>query len=428
MHKRDVFYILHCLVVICMVCWFPAGARCGEPQSPAKPVTWGRTFGGRHIDVAHAVQQTSDGGYIIAGETFSFGSGKCDAYVLKLDAGGNKAWEKYYGGNDTDGVESVCQTSDGGYIMAGGTQSAGAGKSDAYVLKLDAKGDIQWEKTLGGKEWDTAHAVDQTSDGGYIVAGASQSFGSGKGDAYVLRLDPNGKTVWEKTFNGNGAARAHDIRQTSDGGYILAGTTYSLGSGSGEAYLVKLDGSGNKVWEKLFGGKGRGSARSVQQTSDGGYIIAGQISSSELGQGDAYFIRLDGQGNVGWEKTFGIKELDAAVYVSSEDIKGSNALSVIQTSKGDYLAIISTYTKLSIAGAYLMRLDGDGNKVWARTFGVKDLDEEYAEKLSSAARVYPNALLQASDGGYVVAGGIVDRRDGISDIYIIKTDEEGKVK
>ncbi|MGA1795919.1 MAG: hypothetical protein ACMUIL_08660 [bacterium] len=421
-------YILFGLAVIGMVCWFPSGAWCGEPPPSKKTITWGRTFGGKHIDVAHAVQQTSDGGYILAGETFSFGSGKSDVYLLKLNAAGSKVWGKYYGGEDTDSAESVCQTSDGGYIVAGGTQSAGAGKCDVYVLKLDAKGDKVWEKTLGGKEWDTAHSVAQASDGGYIVAGDSQSFGSGKGDAYVLKLDPNGKTVWDRTFNGNGAARAHDVKQTSDGGYILAGTTYSFGSGSGEAYIVKVDGSGNKVWEKMFGGKGRGSARSVKQTSDGGYIIGGQVSTSEIGQGDALVIRLDGQGKVVWEKTFGIKDLDPASFVSAKDTKGANAFSVIQTSGGAFILAISTYTKLSIADPYLLKLDGDGNKVWATTFGVRDLDDEYASLFTRAACVYPHALLQSCDGGYMVAGGIVDRREGISDIYVIKTNEEGRVK
>ncbi len=163
---------------------------------------WMRTYGGTASDDAYFVRQTSDGGYIVAGQTPSFGAGDMDAWLLKLDGEGDIVWQKTYGGTDFDSAYSVQQTSDGGYIVGGQTRSFGAGDQDVWVLKLSANGDMTWQKTYGGTAFDFPNLVQQTSDGGFIVVGGTRSFGAGDQDAWVLKLDENGSVTWQKTLTG----------------------------------------------------------------------------------------------------------------------------------------------------------------------------------------------------------------------------------
>jgi hypothetical protein len=185
------------------------------------------------------VQQTSDGGYILAGFTDSFGAGINDAWLIKTDANGNKVWDKTFGGSGGDVALAVQQTSDGGYILAGVTTSYGTGNEDAWLIKTDANGNEVWDATFGGSNYDETYAVQQTSDGGYILAGGTYSFGAGNNDAWLIKTDANGNKVWDKTFGGSGGEVALAVQQTSNGGYILAGAT------SGGAWLIKTDGNGN---------------------------------------------------------------------------------------------------------------------------------------------------------------------------------------
>jgi hypothetical protein len=210
----------------------------------AQQVVWQKTFGGSDDDRARSVQETIDGGYVVAGYTWS-SSEREDVYILKLDARGNKLWEKTFGGSDNDGAWSIQQTNDGGYIVAGYTSSFGAGSYDVYVLKLDTSGKEVWSKTFGGSSDDLAWSIQQTDDGGCIVAGYTKSFGAGSEDVYILKLDANGNKLWEKTFGGSYDERAYCIQQTRDGGYIVAGYTSSFGVGNYDVYIIKMDANGN---------------------------------------------------------------------------------------------------------------------------------------------------------------------------------------
>jgi len=257
---------------------------------------WSKTFGGSKDDEGDSVQQTSDGGYIVVGHTSSYGAGYSDVYLIKTDASGNKVWEKTFGGGNIDVGESVQQTSDGGYIVAGGTMPYGTGKGGVYLIKTDASGNKVWEKTFGGKD-DEGHSVQQTSDGGYIVAGITNSYGAGGYDVYLIKTDASGNKVWEKTFGGSKDEEWSSVQQTSDGGYIIAGDTMSYGAGVSDVYLIKTDASGNKVWEKTFGGNKGDSGKLVQQTSDGGYIVVGTTNSYGAGVLNVYLIKTDANGN-----------------------------------------------------------------------------------------------------------------------------------
>ena len=162
------------------------------------------TLGGAEGDRASCIEQTSEGGYIATGSTASFGSGKLDIWVLRLDVSGNVEWQKTYGGTEDDVASSIQQTGEGGYIVAGYTSSFGAGKKDVWVLKLDKDGNVEWQKTYGGTEDDVASSIQQTGEGGYIVAGYTSSFGAGKKDVWVLKLDKDGNVEWQKTYGGTG--------------------------------------------------------------------------------------------------------------------------------------------------------------------------------------------------------------------------------
>ena len=170
-----------CLVIFVLV--LAMGVATSEPV-----VKWQKTFGGINGDLATSVQQTSDGGYIIAGVTWSYGSGKAGVYLIKTDSKGNLEWEKTFGGINDDGATSVQQTKDGGYIMAGGTYSYGSGKDDVYLIKTDSNGNLEWQRTFGGSDNDRAWSVQQTSDGGYILAGGTYSYGSGGCDVYLIKI------------------------------------------------------------------------------------------------------------------------------------------------------------------------------------------------------------------------------------------------
>ena len=307
-------------------------------------ITWQKTYGGSYADGANSIQQTRDGGYIAAGYTKSYGAGGSDVYILKLNASGNLLWQKTFGGSGSELAYSIQQTTDGGYIVAGYTDSFGAGSSDIYVLKLDESGNATWTKTFGGSTYDYVGSIQQTTDGGYIVAGWTASSGAGDFDAYILKLDESGNTTWTKTFGGSTYDYAYSIQQTTDGGYIVAGTTLSFGAGNADGYVLKLDENGNLLWDKTFGRSGsNGEAHSIKQVADGGYIVAGTLNYH------AYVLKLDENGNLLWEKTFGGSNYD-------------HAYSIQQTTEGGYIVAGSTSSFGSgDFDAYVLKLDENGN-------------------------------------------------------------------
>jgi hypothetical protein len=207
--------------------------------------TFAKTIGGSSDDEAWSIIQSSDGGYVVAGRTWSFGAGGRDIYLVKLDSSGNVQWTKTIGGSSYDEAWSIIQSSDGGYVVAGETRSFGAGNGDIYVVKLDSSGNVIWTKTIGGSDWDEAYSIIQSSDGGYVVAGETRSFGAGNGDIYVVKLDSSGNVIWTKTIGGSDWDEALSIIQSSDGGYVVAGRTRSFGAGGLDMYVVKMDANGN---------------------------------------------------------------------------------------------------------------------------------------------------------------------------------------
>jgi len=257
---------------------------------------WIKSFSSGAPMQANCVKQTTDGGYVMVGYLFSFISNDYDVYLIKTDSAGIVSWTKSFGGLNADKGNWVQQTADGGYIIVGETESFGLTKLNVYLIKTDINGDTLWTKTLGGINDDQGNAIEQTTDGGYIITGNSGSFGAGDWDVYLIKVDDNGNPTWSKTYGGASTDKSYSVHQTIDGGLIVSGATASFGSGSYDLFLIKTDAIGDTLWTKTFGGVSGEQTSIAQQTSDGGYFVLGSTSSFGAGGADVYAIKTDSSG------------------------------------------------------------------------------------------------------------------------------------
>lgn len=412
-------------------------------QSSIPNIEWQKSFGGSASEIAKSIVQTPDGGYITTGFSKSsdgnatINHGDNDFWVVKMSATGTLEWQKTLGGSGDDQANSICTTSDGGYVIAGYTTSSNGditlnqGYADYWIVKLNALGNIEWQKTYGGQNQDIATSVKQTTDGGYIVGGHSSSnsgnvtgnHGSYTYDYWVIKLDSSGNLQWQKALGGSGEEFAYDIKQTTDGGYIIAGETSSQSSGdiSGtylgvkDSWIVKLGTTGTIIWEKRFGGIGTDITYSVAQTSDGGYIASGTTTSNignstYNGQGDFWIIKLDTAGNLQWQNAMGSLSYD-------------QAYSVAQTPDGNFVAAgyISSNTGIVEPGLptgtnyWIVKLNNSGNLLWNKVLGGDGHEIAWS-------------IISTTDGGLAVAGysstnpdtGDVTGNHGQSDFWIVK--------
>jgi hypothetical protein len=240
------------------------------------------------------------------------------------------------------------KTKDGGYILAGQFWVPGGNQYDFWVLKLKKDGTIDWQKTYGGGDWDIGFATQETSDGGYIVTGTTSSFGAGDNDIWVLKLDHEGNIVWQKTYGGKGSDEAQNIEQTNDGGYIVSGTTSSFGEGSCDIWVLKLSSDGNVVWDRTYGGKDEEGESfrhiPIEHTSDGGYIVAGSTKSFGAGADDLWVLKLSSDGNIEWQKTYGARREEYPTSVKelpngTYRLTGSEGLGI---SQDDWILILDS--------------------------------------------------------------------------------------
>ena len=354
------------------------------PSIADAQITFEKWYGGASSDVGYSVAQTSDGGYIIAGKTDSYGAGGWDVYLIKTDSLGDTTWTKTYGGTDHEMGHSVAQTTDGGYIVVG------SGNLGIYLIKTDAVGDTTWTKSFGG----IGYAVAQTSYGGYIITG---SYG---GDVYLMKTNANGDSIWTRTFDGSDVAYGYSVIQTFDEGYIITGWARPYGPGSANVYLIKTDSLGDTTWTKMYGDSTNSTGQSVSQTSDGGYIIAGNITPFYFP--DVYLIKTNESGDTIWTKSFG-------------SIDGwDEGYSVAQTADGGYIVTGFVETTYMNRDVYLIKTDATGDSLWTKRFGSSNNDEGYS-------------VAQTADGGYIIAGFTQSFGAGGHDVYLIKTDANGLV-
>jgi len=321
-------------------------------------VEWNKTYGKGSSETAYSVVQTGDGGYALAGYTGSFGAGGSDFWLIKTDSLGNWQWNKTYGGSGNDFAYSMVQTIDGGYALAGHTQSQGAGLSDFWLVKTDSLGNAQWSKTYGGASNDIAHSVTRTGDGGYAIAGRTQSFGAGGNDFWLIKTDSLGNTDWSKTYGGTGSDAARSVVQSVDGEYALLGDTQSSGAGGLDFWLIKTNSSGNVKWSKTYGGSVNDTPQSMVQTRDGGYALAGSTLSTGAGSSDFWLVKTDSLGNEQWNKTYGGTGTD---YANS----------MIQTGDGGYALAGHTYS-FAIGGSDLWLVKLTPSPIYIRADGSVD--------------------------------------------------------
>jgi len=348
---------------------------------------WTKTIGGSKSDAGHSVQQTTDGGYIVAGYTYSFGEG---VWLLKTDENGDTLWTKTLGSGGGENGLSVQQTKDSGYIITGQLWSLCEG---VCLIKTDKNGDFLWTKTVGGIGPSIGRSVQQTTDGGYIVTG--EVFG----DVVLIKTDETGDSLWTKTYGGNDLDVGNSVHQTTDGGYIIVGTTYSFGIGEDDIWLIKTDENGDTLWSKTYGGNTGEEGYSVQQTNGGGYIIVGYTDSFGAGKDDIWLIKTDANGDTLWTRTYG----------GSDDEEG---YSVWQTTDGGY--VITGYTNSFGEGdddVWIIKTNGNGDTLWTKTLGGVESD-------------VGNSVQQTTEGGYVVTGYTNSFGTGDSDVWLIKIEAD----
>ncbi|NQS96825.1 MAG: T9SS type A sorting domain-containing protein, partial [candidate division Zixibacteria bacterium] len=331
----------------------------------AQPDTlWTQTYGGGNYDGGYSVRQTTDGGFVIAGTFDSdYGWDNGDVWLIKTDTNGDTVWTQTFGGAETNIGFCVQQTTDGGYIIVGDTYASG--NRDVWLIKTNESGNLEWEQTFGGGNMDAARCVQQTEpDGGYIIVGYTWSFGAGNWDVWLIKTNANGDSLWSRTFGGSLLDTGHSVWQTTDGGYIIAGTTISFTPfGGSDVYLIKTDANGIEEWYRIFGVEGFDNGASVQQTTDGGYIIAGETHGLAVGTMDAWLIKTDANGNSSWTQTFSESDADEATSVQ-QTADGGYIMA----------GYTGTYASPSSYDYYIVKTDWDGIEEWHIILGGSNGD------------------------------------------------------
>jgi len=375
---------------------------CCVGYTAEETLTWDKTFGGIEADMANSIIQTEDGGYAVAGYTWSKGAGRQDFWVIKLYEDGSIEWDRTFGGSAADVIYSIIQTKDRGYAVAGKTKSIASGEK-AWVIKMNTRGNKVWDNTFAKRTDDEIFSIIQTKDGGYTVCGYTGAKDWGEVDSWIIKLDKTLNIEWDKTFGGIGWDETNSILQEEDGSFIVFGFVQSKDKGREDGWIVKLNENGEMVWDKSFGGSQNDEVFSGIKTADGGYAVCGYTESKGAGGCDAWIVKLDEDGEVVWDKAFG-------------GIEAEVANSIIQTGDGGY--VLAGYTESKGAGredAWVIKLDEDGEVVWDKTFGGSDED---------VAR----CIIQTGDGGYVLAGYTESKGAGRYDAWIVKLDEKGILK
>lgn len=413
----------------------------GTAPAQAPDIEWQKAFGGSAGESASSILQTADGGYIMAGYSESNdgdlieNKGEDDLWIVKTNSNGEIEWQKTYGGSANDNAKSIRQTADGGYIVGGTTFSndgdvtGNHGNHDIWVVKLDAVGDLVWQLTLGGSNQDVLEMIEQTTDNGYIIAGTSNSTNGnvtgnhGGYDYWIVKLSESGNITWQKSYGGTGHDAVAAVQQTMDGGYIVAGASSSTDGnvtgnhGESDYWVIKLSPAGIIEWQKSLGGSISDSATHILQTSDGGYVVSGLSSSHDgdvsgnHGDSDFWIVKLNETGTIIWQKSLGGSSEERPYHIQQTTDNGYVIAGYSESSNGD---VTQNQGK---ADFWIVKLTDSGSIDWQKSLGGAEDDKAYS-------------IQQTTDGGYIIAGysesnnGDVTGNHGGADFWIVKLDPD----
>ncbi|MFH1322091.1 MAG: hypothetical protein ABII90_15745, partial [Bacteroidota bacterium] len=352
-------------------------------------VQFDMTYGGSGCENGRSAKQTPDGGFVMIGSTNSYGAGQNDIYLIKTDGNGNELWSQTYGGPGNEAIgwamkHNIILTDDGGFAIAGHTTSYGAGSWDMWLIKTDDSGNVQWTKTYGGSSSETSNIVRQTTDGGYIIVGSTWGFGSYYNDVFLVKTDVSGNLIWQNHYPVQAYEEGTAVVETSDGGYLVTGVSYNPQM----VFLLKVDSNGNQEWLNKFM---PGWGFSIESTSDDGYILCGVTGSESM------LVKLDAYGTILWTK-----------IISGPG--ANNAYSIQQLSDGGYIVAGETNGFGNNWDFYMFRTDQDGDTLWTKVF--EDAGNDWATSVDIC-----------TDGSYLVAGFTTSYGAGCSDYRMIKLTE-----
>jgi hypothetical protein len=432
-------------------------------------ILWEKSYGGKHADYLFDAQPTADYGFILAGSSLSGktgnktddNNGDLDYWVWKMNEGGELEWQKSIGGSGSDMLFSIKNTRDGGFILAGSSDSpicsqkkdACQGSEDFWIVKLNAKGDEEWQRTIGGSGQDIVKSISQTKDGGYIIGGSSSSdlslkilsggtdpYGKsekcrGNLDYWLIKLDENGSVKWQRTLGGQYADVLESVEQTKDGGYIVGGYSNSPSSldkdhegyGEGDYWIVKLDKDGSTEWQKTLGGENDDHLYAITQTADGGFIAAGNSSSGTSGNKnrsnskgtDFWVVKLNQDSEIVWQQTYNTGDVD--ILTSLIENKDGTLL-LGGYAQSEVIGIAKKNDKKEINDYIALKISADGEELWKETAGSNG--DDILKK-----------LIETRDGGYLLAGtsnGAISRdrnsSKGSNDFWVVKLKDRDKKK
>ncbi len=385
------------------------------PDDPGASAQWPYLAGGGELDLAYSVTTTEDGGYVIVGEHWTGSddgfTADSDILLSKISDGGEELWSTILGNalnempftplSSMDFASYVRQTPDGGFILVGSTASTFGSAGVILLVKTDAAGNQEWTKVFSDESGaGFAYAVEPVTGGGYVVAGYRQLYDTGLKQMFLLKTDADGNELWTNYYSGLGSAAAYSVQQTSDTGFVLAGETGLTADGSGDICLLKTNAGGNQVWFKTFGGDGDDFAMAVVQAADGGYVMAGQTMAAGSSDRDIILMKADASGSQLWQETVG---------GSGEEM----AYDMKVTADGGFA--LAGYTKSFGEGGkdmYLVKSDAAGNILWSQAYG-------------GAADDLALSLAIAPDGGFVLAGGSKSFGAGEMQVYLVRTSPQG---
>lgn len=360
-------------------------------------IKWSKAFGGGDQDKGSFVLYSDDGGCIVTGHTESYGLGMADLWLIKVDKNGEEQWSKTFGGSKWEEGKGIEILDDGTYAVIGKTSSFGTGKTDIWLIKVDKTGKEQWNKTLGGPEWEEGNSIKKTTNGGFIIAGDTTSYSVGDYDAWLIKVDENGAEQWNRSFGGINTDAGRSVELTRDDGYILAGETQSFGNGGTDIWLIKVNETGIEQWNTTIGSENEEYCNQIIESDDGGFVVAGHyiIKEGDDFKLNGFVVKIDSDGNVLWKR---VVSTDKAVGTSSIDkIDDGYIVGGFIGEDGDEQDL------------FIGKIDFSGNVIWTNSIGGKYGDTGIW-------------IERGKDTNYFVTGYKDVEGVGINDLWVLKFD------